>query len=396
MQTPFKQILAIELTLLSAGNYRCIFALITHNGKSLEASDHTRVEGSLVKIMEKLPRNYPTVISLNGKGIVHRSLQDAPTEHEKLFSTAYPALDKKDFYVQLVVEEQFTCVSVVRRPFADDILGKLKFAGLNVFLLGLGGLSVLSIWELIENEDQKLVFCGHYFEQSLTSKPVSYKYVQDEESIEKVKFGGAEIASPLVLPYALAFQLSMIGQINPIMAGHEGLAIDLDNFLENAKLKRMGSLFVMGLLGLLLLSFVLLMHFNKENYSLSERVGKLTSTADQVSLLKAEVENQERMLLRFGWNGGYNRAFLLSEIGASKPRALVLEKINFRSAKGVKEKVIQPHTLIDIKGETNNLTAVNNWIFMLKEKKWVLNVSLLRYQQSNNNESFSFELLIEY
>ena len=396
MQTPFKQILAIELTLLSAGNYRCIFALITHNGKQLEAPGHNMVEGSLVKIIEKLPRAYPTAISLNGKGIVHRSLQDASTEYEKLFSTAYPALDKKDFYVQLAVEEQFTCVSVVRRTFADDILGKLKSAGLNVFLLGLGGLSVLSIWELIENEGQKLAFCGHHFERSASLKPVSYKFVQEEAGVEELKLAGTKIASSLALPYALAFQLYMKGQINTIITEHEGLALELGNFLENAKLKRSSSLFMITLLGLLLLSFMLFMHYNKENDHLSERVGKISSTADQVSLLKTEVENQELMLKRLGWNGGYNRAFLLSEISASKPMALVLEKINFRSPNREKERGPQHSTLIDIKGETGNLTAVNNWIFMLKEKKWALNVSLLRYQKSNNSESFSFELLIEY
>jgi hypothetical protein len=396
MLANFTHVLAIELTLISEGNYRCVFALVLKNGNSLEASDYTKVEGSLVKIIEKLPRNYPTAITLNGKGIVHRSFPDHAVEREKLFVTAFPALDKQDFYIQQVVEEQLICVSLVRRSFADDILGKLKFAGLKVFILGLGGLSVVSIWGLLDNKAPHLSFCGHQFEQSSHLKPAAYKFGQYEDKVEKVKLANAEIASPLVVPYALAFQLFMTEQLTPIAAAHEGLALSLGNFLENAKLKRMGSLFVIGLLVLLLISFVVLMHFNRENSSLSERVGKITSTADQASLIKSEVDNQELMLLKLGWNGGYNRAFILSEIGASKPRALVLEKINFRSPKGVKEKAIQPYTLIDVKGETNNLTAVNNWIFMLKEKKWVLNVSLLRYQQSNNSESFAFELLIEY
>ncbi|OWK68714.1 hypothetical protein [Pedobacter sp. AJM] len=396
MTAHFKQILAIEFVLIGEANYRCTYALVTQKGNSIDAANHIIVEGSLVQVIAKLPRNYPTVLSLNGKGIVHRTLNNPGDKSSQHFSQAFPALEKKDFYVQQVQQGQFCCVSLVRRTLADDLLGKLKSAGLPIYMLALGGLALVSIWELIEQKEQMLDLMGHCFEVSERKEPQGYKYIQSEGGAEKVKLAGITISSVLVLPYALAFQLFMYGKIRPVTAEHEGLALDLKNFLENAGLKRTGTIFVFGLLGLLVLSFILLMHFNRENYSLSERVGKLTATADQAELLKKEVGNQEHLLSKFGWNGGYNRAFLLSEIGASKPRALTLREIHFKQASDLQDKVKRLQTLINIKGETSSLTHINNWLFILKEKKWVSDVSLLRYQLDSNSGQFLFDVLIQY
>lgn len=396
MPAYFKQILAVELILISEASYRCVFAMVTQQGNSIDAAKHTSVEGSLVQVMEKLPRNFPTALTLNGKGVVHRTLISPVDESNQHFSQAFPALEKKDFYVQQLLRDQFACVSLVRRTLADDLLGKLKSAGIPIYTLSLGGLAMVSIWELIEQNTQNLNFMGHCFEVSEKGEPRQYKYIQSESGPEKLKLAGVSVASVLVLPYALAFQLFMHNQITPVIAEHEGLNLDLKNFLENARLKRTGAIFVFCLLGLLLLSFLMLMHFNRENYSLSERVGKLTATADQAELLTKEVTNQEQLLSKFGWNGGYNRAFLLSEIGASKPRALTLKEIHFRQPSEFKDKVTRLRTLINIKGETSNLTNINNWLFMLREKKWVLDVTLLRYQQDSNSGQFLFDVLIQY
>ncbi|NTE04320.1 hypothetical protein G6M26_06415 [Agrobacterium tumefaciens] len=396
MRTHFKQILAIELVIINEANYRCTFAIINQQGNSIDAAEYKEIEGSLVQVMEKLPRNYPTTISLNGKGIVHRTLNDSGNESDKSFLQAFPALEKKDFYVQEVLMDSFACVSLVRRTLADDLLGKFKTAGIPVYALSLGGLAVVSIWELMERTPPKLSFAGHCFDVSEVGVPLGYKYSQTEKGPEKLKLAGVAIASALVLPYALAFQLFMHGQMIAVVTDHDGLAFDLKNILENARLKKIGSSFVFALLVLLLISFLMLMHFNKENYSLSERVGQLTATADQAELLKKEVSNQEQLLSKFGWNEGYNRAFLLSEIGASKPRALTLKEIHFSQSGAAKDKATTLQTLINIKGETSNLTNINNWLFMLKEKKWVLDISLLRYQQESNNNQFSFDILIRY
>lgn len=389
----FTQILTIELTMIGEGSYRCSFALVNQKGDSIDTADYTTGEGSLVKVIEKLPRNFPTAITLNGKGIVHRQMNELKREDEKLFVQAFPALEKKDFYVQQVRADQFAYISLVRRTFADDLLGKLRSAGIPVYLLALGGLAVVSIWDSIEHKEKRLSLGGHIFEISTDLRPLAYQYLQEDVAPEKIKFAGAELSTALALPYALAFQLFMHGQIMPVSTEHEGLTADLNAFLENAKLKRIGAYFVFGLLGLLLISFLLLMHFNRENYSLSERVGQLTATADQTDLLKREVGDQEAMLFSLGWNGGYNRAFLLAEIGESKPIALTLKEISFRPAQ---EKLREPGTTIYLKGETGNLTTINNWLFILKEKKWVLDVSLLRYQQDNDNGHFSFDLIIKY
>lgn len=98
---------------------------------------------------------------------------------------------------------------------------------------------------------------------------------------------------------------------------------------------------------------------------------------------------------RLGWNGGYNYGYLLNELGSSAPNRLVLTNVLMNDYKTDQEKqLMEPN--IRIKGTTDNLAAVNNWIFILKEKPWVKTVRLVQYQQEAESELYEFNLLLTY
>ncbi|MDQ0638341.1 hypothetical protein QF042_001906 [Pedobacter sp. W3I1] len=393
MFEPFEHILGIELTLLQNETYRCIYAVITRKGDHIAASEHHTIEGTLVKVLERLPRKHPVVLSISGKGIIHKQLKGA--EKKDLFRTAFSSVEKKDFYVQEALAEDLVWVSIIRQTLADDILGKLKSSGLNVYALSLGGLPVISIWELLSGTGEGFSANGHKFEVSPEGGLIGYRYLEGEQNTGNLKLGDTKLASALLVPYALAFQLFLYEKLSVVKVENEQVDHRFKDFLEFSKLKKTAGIFVFALLGLLVISFFALTNYNAENAKLNQQVGAITATADQSDLLKKEIANQKILLEKLGWNGGYSHAFLLNEIGRSKPRALTLNEIQFDR---LKEPAENKDVLASIKitGETSNLSAVNNWIFLLKEKKWAKEVKLLRYQQDSESESFVFNLIIQY
>jgi len=396
MFEPFEQILAIELAFLQSETYRCTYAVITRKGDRIDAAEHHRVEGTLVKALERLPRKFPVALALSGKGIIHKQIKGSRTENKDLFRTAFPSVERKDFYVQEAFSNDLVWLSIIRQALADDMVGKLQTAGLQVYALSLGALPVISIWELLSVPGGGFTANGHQFEGDETGAIAGYRYAEGTEDAENLKLGDTKLKPALLLPYALAFQLFLHDKLLVIKADDTQVDNRFKDFLEQSKLKKTTGIFVFALLGLLLISFLTLTHYNAENAKLNEQVGAITATADQSDLLKKEITEQKILLNKLGWNGGYSYAFLLNEIGSSKPRALTLNEVIFDQLKEDSKDAKDLLASIKIAGETANLTAVNNWIFLLKEKKWAKEVKLLRYQQDTESENFQFNLLIQY
>lgn len=395
MFAPFDHLLGIEIVLLQEGQYRCSYAVVYRKGNAMEILEHKQVEGSLVKVLESLPRKYPLALALSGKGIVHKQVEDKGDGQADLFRGAFPSVEKKEFYVQEFSQEKQAWISIARKSLADDLLGKLRLAGLKVYALSLGGLPLVGIWDMLGEMHEGFSVEGHVFSTAENGSFSGYRYTASPGERSKVKLGGNSVAIGAVLPYALAFQLFLHDRIEKIKAENEEVDRSFSSFLEESGLKKTVSVFIFVLLGLLLISFFMLSHYNSENAVLSEKAGHLTATADQVDVLKKEIALQKAQLKKMGWNGGYSYAFLLNEIGSSRPRLLNLTQVQFGEDKKTGFVELGENT-IKISGETANLSAVNNWIFMLKEKKWVRSVRLLRYQQDMGSDSYFFNLLIGY
>lgn len=390
----FERVLGIEIGMLPEGVYSCCYALISRKGNSMKILDEKRITGSLVKVLESLPRKYPVAVSISGRGVLHKQIQQAEDSQASLFNVAFPSVEKQDFFVQELMSGNNAWISIVRKTLAEDMLNKLCLAGLKVYALSLGGLPVAGIWGMLEGTEDGLNIDGHSFRGFQDGRFSGYEYTQGENGSDKVVLGGNKVSASAILPYALAFQLFLHDRVEVVKADCRDVDQAFHGFLQDLGIKKTVKVFIFALLGLLLFSFLVLSHFNEQNAVLSEKAGHLTATADQSDVLKKEIFRQKKQLADMGWNGGYNYAFLLDEIGSSRPKLLNLTQVQF----GEEKEAIRDQTanLIRISGETTNLTAVNNWIFMLKEKKWVHNVKLLRYQQDIESERYLFNLLIQY
>lgn len=391
----FDQVLGIELKIIDQNLYSCRTCLIAKHQSKITIEQIKVVEGALSTVLADLPKRYPVALTLTGKGILYKNIEiDAQTPYDQVVKSAFPAIDTKDFYNQQFNVETHFSVAVIRKQMADELLDKLKLAGFRVYILSLSGLIAVHILSQLNSYGNEIQFDSHLFKLS-DGNFLSYSAQQPISAEFEFKIGQELIQQEAIVAYASAFQLMLHQNILIIHANAAHIDLDFSNAIATAQLKKQALFFLFALFGLLLISFMLFTYYNKENAALAMKVGSQTANADQTDLLKKTSSENITLLKQLNWNGGYNYGFILNEIGQCMPKQLTIQKVLVNNFKTAIEKVEkQPN--IKIFGITDNLTAVNNWIFILKEKPWIKSVKLLKYQEDQEEDNYQFNLAITY
>jgi|GEM_PF-5538328 len=369
---------------------------LERKGNEVLIGEKKLVEGNLVKILETLPRKMPVALVISGKGIIHKNMEiaDGEEDADKNFRLVFPSVEANDFFVQQYHQERNFVLSIARKDWVLELLEKLKRAGIEVCRLSFGGLVALHILPQLNAYGEEVQIDGHQFVMA-DKRFQSYTYKAEARSAFPLKVGQQPIDEEMVLAYAAAFQLLLSDKLPAIVADIAIINEGFDKLQGTALWKKRALMFLGGLFALLLISFTLFSHFNQENEKLLREVGAQTASADQMDLLKQQISKQEHLLKQLAWNGGYNYGFLVNEIGKSMPRQLSLLALAINDFKTEEEKTERKPN-IKIKGTTANLTAVNNWIFVLREKKWVKSAKLVKFQEDPEKDNYQFDILVSY
>lgn len=396
LSTGLTKVLGVELCHNGSGQYSCRSLELHRKGNELEIIGKKITNGPLGKILESLPKATPIAFVLSGKGIVHKNanIQEGGTDHIALFRSTFSSIEIKDFYIQQYTGEANVCLSIARRDMVGELLDKLKRAGLQIYSLSLGGPVAVHVLPQLNRYGDEMVFDGHCF--ALADKQFqAYSFNTEFVASFPLKMGEEVIAEELIVAYAAAFQLMLHEQLPMVIADVEEVNTDFRRLVSSQQWKKRTMLFLFGLFALLLVSFGMFSHYNQQNERLLKEVGAQTSSAEQMELLQQHIVKQEQLLKQLNWNGGYNYGFLLNEIGRSMPRQLNLLGVAMNDFKTEQEKSERVSN-IRIKGITGNLTAVNNWIFVLREKTWVKSAKLLKFQEEQEGDQYQFDILINY
>ena len=388
--------LGIELKWLTDTTFSCRYCVLTKNKNSLTISAKKVVEGSLSTIIESLPRNYPVALVLSGKGTLHKIINtEDGSDSGQMLKHAFPGLEEHAFYSQIFTDESISLVSVVRKSVADPLLEKLERAGIKIYNLTVGAIVMTQIWPQLNIVNKEIRFDGHFFNVSDSKALLNYSVNPDFRQELPFKIGDENVPENIVVAYAAAVQLILHDRLALVTTNSDAIEISFRTFLEQARLRKQLMVLTFGLFFLLLISFLIFSYYNSENSRLVREVGNQTASADHSELLQRHIAENEYLMKRLGWNGGYNYGYLLNELGSSAPNRLVLKSIQMNDYKTDEEKRnMEPN--IRVTGTTDNLVAVNNWIFILKEKPWVKTVKLVQYQQEAESDLYQYNLLLTY
>ena len=389
----FDKVLGVELVFLGDQNYQCHYCLLRKAKDQVYLEEKNVSEGSLAQVMKYLPKGYPTALNLSGKGVVFKNLEkSAFIDSAQIFAAAFPAIQLNDFYIQCFLKGAGSLIHIIRRSLANQVLSTFASAGLNVFSLSLGASVTSVLWSLFDRKQQKIRFFGHHFEFDEKGILIFYSNVPPILSVSTIKVGEQVLMEGYVVCYATAFQLLLQDKVELLLAEVRDINEKLVDFNQTNSLKKKGFTFLTVLFVLLLLSFLIFTHFNAENASLSGKVGAQAASANQIELYKKGIAQDQKVLETLNWNRGYNYGFILNEISSSCPAQLSFTSIGLNHR--LKNEMSNKNSQIFVSGISRSLPAVNNYLFLLRDKKWITQVKLLSYRLDTESDDYLFTLQI--
>lgn len=386
-------VLGLEIKIQTTGIYSLRYALLRKTKSTLELVGSKVVEGSLVKVIESLPKKYPVAICITGSGVLSKLIQsEKNTTKEGILQAAFPTLNADEFYIQQYAEDKISWIGMARKSSIDPVLDILERSACPVLRLSVGPAPLLNARSYLKKQAGELAFDGHCISLGGHGQLTGYQFSADQTHDELDQ----EIPGRVMLSYCCAMQLLMWDQLEQIAVEEPVIAARLQDHLSGHELRRNGMLLCLALFISLLISFIVFSYYNEQNTILGNRAGEIVSTEEQLELRQRIIAGNIKCLQQLGWNGGYNYGFLVDQIGSGKPRGVILKEIVMAN-QPLPSLQSAPGTFLHISAMSTNLMAVNNWVFALREKDWIRSVKLERFQESPSAaEAYQFILKIEY
>jgi hypothetical protein len=353
----------------------------------------------LAQLKELCPSKTVIALNLSGKGILQRRIDRAEAIDAGIFSAILPNAKLEDFYVQNFISGEHSFVSVVRKSEADRWINGLGELGFEPLLLSLGVFPVEQILPQLNIYESETVIAGQLVARNQKGEWVDAR-ATDTEPPFAFKLGSEKIDPRFLLPYAAAFQLVMVSQLDPIAADAEGLHQILESRLAEQKLKVQGALVLAAIFILLLANFILLSWLNSSNAALSDQVGKFAQTNNNEQEMAGRIKEKEALLHSLGWDGGVNKSVLIDQVASLLPpevklREIAVNPVDITGSRLEKGTVFYDRKLV-ISGNSEKIIPVNEWIARIETRAWVKHIRLENFSYNNELNTGQFTVSIDY
>lgn len=399
LQTTLASCSGAEVQLLGDGSYRVRLVELARHKKLIEIVSKQEFSGGLPDII-KGKVSGPLALSITGKGVLIKKTKRLDHISEQSLQHLFPQLKLGEFYLQHFVGEEFSFIGLIRKEIADAIIAAFKELNIPILMLSLGPFIVDQIIPQLNSYGTALSFDGHQVLLSEEKLWTDYTYHPDAKSQFPIKVDIEVIPEQFLLAYATAFQLMLNTQLDLIAVEDEAIQENLQELSAQLKFQKHGGFALLAFFVLLLANFLLLGFYNSENEALSGKLGQKSDVVENRQKLEDEVKVKERLVQKLGWNKGYRYAYLSDQIGQTLPLGIKLDELQINPLweirAGLTGDIQQDFASIRIKGQTKSVNAINDWIYLLKDKKWVKEVKLEKYTVDDQKQAQVFTLHLTY
>ncbi|MBK1442524.1 hypothetical protein JHJ32_21170 [Parapedobacter sp. ISTM3] len=360
------QLTGVELLLAEGGRFVANLATVKRTGATVHFLRGSHGIMSFNAIKEEVSMAVPIVLTISGKGVVHRAIAGA--QHavgDGLLKQVLPNARPDDFYIQRAELEACTMVSVVRRQVVDDIIAQLAAHGLVLLGLGLGPFAVQLFNDYLLYEGDEFIFGRH---RLLLNKGAfaGYELLPEEQASvgKRVNVAGEQLNEWVVPAFAAAF--AAISEIEvaqlPMRAVQERAA----DFRQQWAFRRSGVVLMAFFLIVLLANAFLFAHYNDmvAGFAGSDAL----ALQKEIDVLRQQAAERETLLEGL-WHTDSPRwgmAYMADRIAAELPSGILLnEMAMYPRDEGLSRKHRRPvHTpsAIRIKGTCTDMPALNGWV----------------------------------
>jgi Tfp pilus assembly protein PilN len=391
-----KKVAGIEAVFSAEGKttFNCVILSVKENLVQIEHKEEGFEDVKTLKTLSL--ENVPLVLSVTGRGILHKKIKDEYTDDIHAFSQIFPNSNFRDYYLQKAkAYNNQIYISLIRKGLIDQLLLTFKEAGCYVTSLTLGPFSVADLNPLLSMNLNELSFGNHelFFEKGLVD---NYK-IRESNDYSIVKAGDEAIPGSLLIAYASAF----LGIIEYDCIRTEIAEVDRqrDEWEQKKKFKLIGFSLLAVFLSALLINTYLFTNYNQENQLLTLKLGRLNDISVNLEEEENELHQKEVFLSQAGWLYPAKSSYYSDQIAALLPASITLTKMaknpfNEKESRSQRKEVFD-NGILRVDGFCAKPTELNSWIKIMKDQNWVHDAHVEDYTFDSKTELGNFTVQIK-
>ncbi len=373
-----------------SGNY----VLLRKKGSSIELEKSSE-NGSLDELLQQIPPSAPISVSLEGKGIIYKKIEDTEETTKNPLQFLLPDANEVDFYLfKYPSADGYFYAAAIRKSIIEDITEKFKSHGLFLIKLFLGPFAIYNILPSIRKENNLLKLSGYSIEIS-DYTIINIKHGEEFHD-ETIAVGKEAVPSCLLISFASAIDyfLDQKDELNTIP--------ETEHFSREFNHKRLFNVIGFGFLGLvfivLLINFLLFSNYRNTYNELNSELSSQKNLIERLDTLQNELKQRKEFIIEKGYLRSSRMSFYADRIAYSLPENIVLTKLTLHPLLGkikMNKEINFNQNTITITGKASNSSLLNQWIKQLQNKyDWIKKIIIVNYTQEEYDSPGNFSIII--
>lgn len=330
----------------------------------------------------------PVILTVYTDKVLIKETELIEKNDSLLVKKSFPTLNIEDFYFDIWRTPEKCIISLARKSYIDEMI---------IMLQGVNKMKIISVFIGISNVKH---IVDYVFEEniSLNSKCFNKASFSVKQNIQinynSYSFKEITMSNTNILAFT-----SVIEFIQNNTNGSIDKLNDLLRYTvyQHFFLKKYLKSFLFSLLILLVINFLFFNHyFNKFNMSNIENTTKIESQ-DKREKLKESIIIKQNIVNEISKANSLKVSLILNQIGETVPNTIIFNDLQFQPLlkKGTVEKLPEySDDIIFIAGISSNNSAFTNWIEQISSLKNIKNVTIVRYEQKDNDTAFEINVYI--
>lgn len=351
-------------------------------------------ESSVESLKGKIKEGQHIFLNFSGSQVIIKPITTSGDD-SKILNSAFPSLDRNNFYYQILKTPSINFVSICRKDYVTGVIKKYSNQNFNVIGFSLGFSSIKSILSVFQEKEIELSIYKITIEGG---EVIHYEKTVPHKNGKNYLIQETSVGSNYLLPLAGLFSYTH-QPAGTTSNFNEELKNLRKEFQEKVFFKKSLLIGTFILLGVLLINFFIFTSYYSKLQEISEK--------HQVEIFQNEIEkdklgklkDKESIVNNIFNNSNSKSVYYLNRIIAKKPGSIQLTEFTYQplfSQIKENEEISLATNEIKISGSTIDEAEFSSWVELIQNFTWVKVVKVTDYSyESGNSSKFAINIQME-
>lgn len=387
-----KKAVGVDITIQPDSSFLFHVVVLERKKEELEIRG-TFEANAILSLKNSLNKGLPVIVSLNGKGIIGREVNNSQLNEQEIIGQLLPGASLNDFYlVKRELADKKAWVSIVRKEVFDKLINELLNESFFIPEVTIG--PVLN--DTAANISGETNISTPHFDYSYQGGKLQSIQPGSGDGEDGIRAGEDVVSGKFINAFSLAFGY-LIGFENNGLKTPE-IEQSSSEFWHKNVFYYGGITALVAFFCILLMNFFFFDHYRNQLSQLQNSAELKKSEYGRLSELQAKVKEKTDFISSTGLEEGSKTSFYADRIAATVPQSISLKMLDLNPlASKIKsdEQIMFRQKNIIINGACIRSTELNEWIKSLKEFEWVKRIELKDYKGINSSGGdFKLEIVL--